>query len=173
MGAEATEQTHMNLHDRISWGGIAGGLSVVIASVGLALASAQARADQAETTPCNAHAKAINVTDFGAKGDGTTDNFKAFESAFAYASRCQVSQVHVAAGTYSFYPDGPAHGLQLPSNISFYGDGIGKSVLKVANGKPNADYDSLLWARNQDNVEIRGMTMVGNNVVVNNPSASH
>jgi polygalacturonase len=151
----------MNLLDRIRCGGIAGGLCVVIASAGLAPASAQAPANQAATPPCDAHAKAINVTDFGAKGDGKTDNFKAFEAAFAYASRCKVSQVHVASGTYAFVPDAPAHGLLLPSNISFYGDGVGKSVLKVADDKPNADYDSLLWVRNQDNVEIRGMTMVG------------
>jgi hypothetical protein len=43
-------------------------------------------------------------------------------------------------------------------------------MLQVTAGRPGANFDSLLWARNQDNIQVRGMTMVGNNTVVNNTS---
>ena len=132
--------------------------------------SDRASAQRTATSPCDAHKNSVDVTDFGAKGNDSDDDFQAFRDALAYASRCSVPQVHVPAGRYLFVPNGPAHGLLLPSKISLAGDGSDKSVLKVSDGKPGSNFDSLLWARNQDNITITGLGFVGNNVVVNNAS---
>jgi len=147
-----------------------GRLAFFIVTIGLALPCQMASAQKAANSACGSHTGAIDVTDFGAKGDGSTDNLESFKAALAYASRCSVPTVHVPAGTYALVPAGAVGGLLLPSNITLVGDGIGKTVLQVASGKAGANFDSLLWARNQDNIEIRGMTMLGNNVVVNNAS---
>lgn len=150
------------------WPTVVGRLTFVIVTIGLALPCQLASAQRTATSPCGAHTDALEVTDFGAKSDGSSDNMDSFKAALAFASRCSVPKVHVAAGTYAFVPAGAAAGLLLPSNIALVGDGIGKTVLQVSAGKPGANFDSLLWARNQDNIQIRGMTMIGNNVVVNN-----
>jgi hypothetical protein len=151
------------------WLTAVGRLTFFLVAIGL-LPSQVALAQRTATSPCGAHADSLEVTDFGAKGDGSSDNLESFKAALAYASHCSVPQVHVPAGTYAFVPTGAAAGLLLPSNIALVGDGIGKTVLQVTAAKPGANFDSLLWARNQDNIQIRGMTMVGNNIVVNNAS---
>lgn len=42
----------------------------------------------------------INVRDFGAVGDGVTDDSEAIRYAFAYAKRYGVAEVFVPPGTY-------------------------------------------------------------------------
>ena len=137
-------------------------LSAVLA---MALHFTSALAQQA----CKSQGGAVSVSDFGAKGDGASDNMKAFKDAIAYAAKCSVPVVHIPAGKYVFVPHGPSAGIQLPSNIALTGEGMSNTVLQVAGGVPGANFDSLFWARNQDHVEFRDIGFFGNSTVVNNP----
>ncbi len=74
--------------------------------------------------------------------------------------------IHIAAGTYMFVPHGPTAGILLSSNLVLAGDGVGKTILQVAGGTPGANFDSLLWARNQDHVQIKGISFVGNSIAI-------
>lgn len=69
---------------------------------------------------------AANVVKLGAKGDGVTDDSAAFISAVTTPG---VSTVVIPSGTYNLY-----HTLiQLPSSITFVGEGNGLAVIKDAN----------------------------------------
>jgi Right handed beta helix region/Pectate lyase superfamily protein len=115
---------------------------------------------------CVAHADSIDVTEFGAKGDSVSDNVRAFKQAIAYASKCAVSTITVPAGTYEFVPQGPEAGIYLGSNLSLLGAGAARTILSVSDSKPNSNFASLFWARNQDNISVSGITFVGNNVPI-------
>lgn len=132
----------------------------------LAVWCAPALAQRTAASPCQANANSAEVTDFGAKGDSASDNVAPFKAAIAYAARCSIATIHVAAGTYMFVPHGPTAGILLGSNLALVGDGVGKTVLQVAGGTPGANFDSLLWARNQDHVQIRGISFVGNSIAI-------
>ncbi|MGV0166400.1 peptidase G2 autoproteolytic cleavage domain-containing protein [Bacillus velezensis] len=64
--------------------------------------------------------RSVNVQDFGAKGDGVTDDTEAFKAAFASGKR----EVFVPAGIYM------VQGLHIPSYVRLYGVGSG-SVIKL------------------------------------------
>ncbi len=70
-------------------------------------------------------AATVSITDFGAKGDGTTDCSPAFEQAIASGA----SVITVPAGTWLVGPEG----LKLPDNTALIGEGPA-SVLKLAAG---------------------------------------
>lgn len=127
-----------------------------------------AAAQVTAASPCQAHATAVEATDFGAKGNSGSDNVQPFKDAIAYATKCSVPIIHVAAGTYTFSPRGPSGGIALNSNLALVGDGVGKTVLQVAAGVPGANFDSLFWARDQDQIEIKGISFIGNSTLVNN-----
>ncbi len=125
-------------------------------------------AQATDTRPCQPHSAAVEATSFGAKGDGSSDNVQAFKSAISYAARCSVPSIHIPAGTYVFVAHGPSAGILLTSNLSLIGDGADKTKLQVAVSGAGANFDSLLWARNQDHIEIKGIYFVGNNTPVSN-----
>lgn len=78
-------------------------------------------------TPTNAgHTKLINVLDYGATGNGTTDDTAAFLAAIT-AGR----QVYVPAGRYLI-----SQTLFLPSNTRLFGDGSAVSII-MPSGIPN------------------------------------
>ncbi|MED4848181.1 peptidase G2 autoproteolytic cleavage domain-containing protein [Bacillus atrophaeus] len=64
--------------------------------------------------------RSVNVKDFGAKGDGVTDDSEAFKAAFASGKR----EVFVPAGMYM------VQGLHIPSYVRLYGVGSG-SIIKL------------------------------------------
>lgn len=70
--------------------------------------------------------EAISVKDFGAKGDGVTDDTGAFVSAIAYATSIGGATIRVPAGTYLV-----ASTLAIAaSNIQLSGDGQTASIIK-------------------------------------------
>ncbi|MEC1437213.1 peptidase G2 autoproteolytic cleavage domain-containing protein [Bacillus sonorensis] len=69
--------------------------------------------------------RSVNVKDFGAKGDGVTDDTAAFEKAIGSG----FSSIYVPDGTYM------VKGVKLPSFTKLYGNGM-KSVIKL---HPDAD----------------------------------
>ncbi|KQV16733.1 mannuronan epimerase [Pseudomonas sp. Root329] len=78
----------------------------------------------------------FNVQNFGAKGDGITDDTAAIQSAIDAAAAAGGGQVYVPTGTYIVSGgEEPSDGcLMLKSNVYLYGDGMGKTTVKVADG---------------------------------------
>ncbi|QZP31465.1 putative Ig domain-containing protein [Pseudomonas sp. DR48] len=78
----------------------------------------------------------FNVQNFGAKGDGLTDDTAAIQSAIDAAAAAGGGQVYMPTGTY-IVSGGvePSDGcLMLKSNVYLYGDGMGTTNVKVADG---------------------------------------
>lgn len=78
----------------------------------------------------------FNVQNFGAKGDGITDDTAAIQSAIDAAAAAGGGQVYVPTGTYIVSGgEEPSDGcLMLKSNVYLYGDGMGETSIKVADG---------------------------------------
>ncbi|WP_338923396.1 putative Ig domain-containing protein [Pseudomonas silesiensis] len=76
----------------------------------------------------------FNVQNFGAKGDGITDDTAAIQSAIDAAAAAGGGQVYMPTGTYIVSGgEEPSDGcLMLKSNVYLYGDGMGETNVKVA-----------------------------------------
>lgn len=88
----------------------------------------------------------ISVKQFGAKGDGTTDDTTTVQTAIDNGAR------YFPAGTYYVGK------ITLPSNIEPYGDGTGDTIIKLKNGTN----DHLLYAESQSKIVLSGLTLDGN-----------
>lgn len=82
----------------------------------------------------------FNVRDFGAVGDGHTSDTAAIQAAIDAAAKAGGGDVYIPAGTWTLTPGGkPADGaLMLKSNVFIKGDGMGATVLKLADGTDQA-----------------------------------
>ncbi|WGK93354.1 putative Ig domain-containing protein [Pseudomonas migulae] len=78
----------------------------------------------------------FNVQNYGAKGDGITDDTVAIQSAIDAAAAAGGGQVYMPTGTYIVSGgEEPSDGcLMLKSNVYLYGDGMGDTTVKVADG---------------------------------------
>lgn len=88
----------------------------------------------------------LNVKDFGARGDGTTDDTAAIQRALD-AIPAGGATVHFPTGTYlvSITAGNPTLGIALMLNrqgVTLTGNGIDASVIKLASGQP--DYRAIL-----------------------------
>lgn len=107
----------------------------------------------------------VSVRDFGAAGDGTTDDTMAFQAAMSAVSGG--GSVYVPAGTYLL-----SDTISVTSNITVYGDGY-VSQLKRDISAPAFD---ILDLKNAQNVSVSGMYINGvskldNSVAANRYSA--
>lgn len=68
----------------------------------------------------------LNILDFGAVGDGSTDNYAAFTAAFAAASG---KKLFIPSGTYNIKFTGTT-ALNAPANVIFEGEGINNTIIK-------------------------------------------
>lgn len=82
----------------------------------------------------------FNVRDFGAVGDGHTSDTAAIQAAIDAAAKAGGGDVYIPAGTWTLTPGAkPADGaLMLKSNVFIKGDGMGATVLKLADGTDQA-----------------------------------
>jgi hypothetical protein len=81
----------------------------------------------------------INVLDFGATGDGTTDDTVAIQAAWAYAISVGGARIHVPAGTYLVTS---AINITGADNVIFEGDGVDNTILTSNSTTANVFYDS-------------------------------
>ena len=102
------------------------------------------------TTAVAIHAESLSVRDFGAKGDGKTDDTDAFQRALDAAAKAGGDSVHAPRGNYFF-----AGHLNVPNGVLL--DGIWQSV-PAHNGlrdaglpKPTDDGTTFLITENADN----------------------
>ncbi|GLX66344.1 right-handed parallel beta-helix repeat-containing protein [Paenibacillus glycanilyticus] len=89
------------------------------------------------------------VTDFGAIGDGVSDDTAAFQAAI----NAGAGQVYVPKGSYV------VKNISIPSNISLIGAGAG-SVLKLH--PSSVDWDMVIRLIRCSNVKISNLTIDGN-----------
>ena len=100
-------------------------------------------------------AQTVSVIDFGAVGDGVTDDSAAFNDAIAASN-----SVYVPAGTYIITT------VQLLANTHLYGDGKA-SILKQKETSA-VDWTRMLYARSAsintyvDNISIENLQLLGN-----------
>ncbi|MGE9296968.1 MAG: LamG-like jellyroll fold domain-containing protein [Puniceicoccales bacterium] len=92
-----------------------------------------------------------DVTDYGATGDGVTDDTSAIVDALADAALNAYSTVYFPAGTYLL-----SSKLEIPSNTRLQGDGMYDSTLL---GAPSVNTVLLRLSSGTANVEIRDMTL--------------
>ncbi|PLS18458.1 pectate lyase [Bacillus sp. M6-12] len=95
--------------------------------------------------------RVVNVRDYGAVGDGVTDNTEAFRKAFG-SGRVKVI---VPAGVYI------TKGIRLPSWTCFIGTGKGATTIKLHNDAPKGRRlvtNAHHWKGNR-NILVQGMTL--------------
>lgn len=81
----------------------------------------------------------FNVRDFGAKGDGVTNNQAAIQAAINAAHAAGGGVVDVPAGTYIIGMGGPSESdgpIELLSGVTLKGAGMGATVLKLMDNAP-------------------------------------
>lgn len=96
-----------------------------------------------------------DVRDFGAVGDGVTNNLTAFTNAFAAISAAGGGELFVPKGTY-LIPFTTATALSLPANIVLRGEGSKNSILKFA---PDAQPFKVALNNNVSNVTLRNIAV--------------
>ena len=77
-----------------------------------------------------------NVKDFGATGNGTTNDTASIQAALDAAHAAGGGKVYIPAGTYILTGTGDASdgAVRVYSNTEFYGDGMGITELKLQDG---------------------------------------
>jgi Pectate lyase superfamily protein len=120
--------------------------------------SCSAHADvQAQTPTANPSLPTISVKNFGATGDGTTDDTAAINAAI---NAC-TSAVFPFNGCKLYFPPGIyiTTGLSLQSYVHLTGDGWATSVIKL---KPRTTADVVTIPAGTFNISIIGITIDGN-----------
>jgi hypothetical protein len=111
--------------------------------------------------PCLAADPPLNVRDFGAKGDGVTDDTPAIRAAFEAAQKRVISWQPVAGQCYVnslpelFFPNG-RYKLSAPITPTCHLRGEGNAVLEQAD--PNVDIITMQWCWRW---RISGFTFLG------------
>jgi len=93
----------------------------------------------------------FNVTDYGALGDGVTDDVGHVKQAVAAAVEAGGGTVYLPTGTYLLYAneriDDPDNAMQvnlkLEDGVTFKGDGIGRTILTMAGPSYASGFGSI------------------------------
>jgi hypothetical protein len=104
-----------------------------------------------------------NVKNYGAKGDGKTDDQAAIEAAVEAAARDPWSTIYLPAGTYLV-----SSGFNPPAKVRWAGQGADRTSIKASAGfvktapKGPRDYCLLFTNSVVDNVAVQDLTLDGN-----------
>ncbi|MEZ0262239.1 MAG: Ig-like domain-containing protein [Alphaproteobacteria bacterium] len=108
----------------------------------------------------------FNVLDYGATGNGVTDDTAAIQAAIDAAAAAGGGEVYLPAGTYIVTGGEEASdgAIQIFDNITVYGDGMGTTTIKLQDGS-NDDITGIL--RTPTDVEnhdicVHSLTIDGN-----------
>lgn len=104
------------------------------------------------TTVGNKLSETISVKDFGAVGDGVTDDTTAIQAAATAASGMAL---YFPSGNYAL-----TAAINLPSNIRVYGDGIGLSTITAS----GTSAFNLFNASDKTNIAFDNLSFYGNSV---------
>lgn len=93
----------------------------------------------------------VNVKDYGAKGDGRTDDTEAFRKAIGKGR----VRVHIPAGVFV------TKGLRLPSWTYLEGEGKGTTIIKLHHAAPRGTrlITNANYRRGNRNIYVQGMTL--------------
>jgi hypothetical protein len=101
---------------------------------------------------------AVSVTDFGARGDGATDDREAIQAAIRAAARGH-GDVYLPPGTYEVSGVPGGHwGLDVPGGVHLRGAGAGKTVIQQA---PGAGPSVRLLHLSGDAIVVEDLTLDG------------
>ena len=81
----------------------------------------------------------FNVEDFGAVGDGDTDDTAALHAAIDAAAAAGGGEVYLPPGTYALMAEAGESALLLKANVSLSGESAASSVLRLAAGSGAVD----------------------------------
>lgn len=108
----------------------------------------------------------FDAWDFGATVDDATDDTAAIQAALDAARDAGGGRVHLPAGTYIVSGTGSAGdgAVRIGSNTELYGDGIGATVIQVADGYPDKITGIIRTPFGEEtrHVVIRDLTLDGN-----------
>lgn len=103
----------------------------------------------------------INVKDFGAIGDGITDNKVFFQNAIEYTNSLGGGVVYFPPGNYLI-----GGSINIHSNITISGAGMGATILRLPAGASSSlnttDGGIWLYADTKSNIKIINLTIDGN-----------
>lgn len=114
----------------------------------------------------------INVKDYGATGDGVTDDTAALKAAFAAGAG---KSVYLPAGTYIINRTTETEAwLPINSNTEYFGDGY-NSIIKIKDGYVQSGtipHVTPFFVGNVSNVEIHDLCIDGNRANITHPAES-
>jgi hypothetical protein len=100
----------------------------------------------------------VSVKDFGAVGDGVTDDTAAINNAIIAVNAAGGGFVFFPKGTYLVGDAGNNVAISLLSNVTLNGDGINATIIKLK----NAGNAHVINASSRSNVAITNLTVDGN-----------
>lgn len=109
----------------------------------------------------------FDVRDFGAVGDGVTNDRVALQAALDAAYEAGGGEVYIPTGMYIITgtPDYPTGGgLRVRDNTQITGDGMGQTVIKLADGW-SGNVTGVLrtpYGQGNANISVRDLTLDGN-----------
>jgi len=104
-----------------------------------------------EQSPFDAHDKrTINVKDFGATGDGSTDDTPALKRALLAAEKAAPCTLTFPAGTYVVNDS-----LQPPADVSWLGEGRDRSILKAGATFKKAPAPAMIFSDSDEVHTVR------------------
>ena len=96
------------------------------------------------------------VKQFGAKGDGETDETSLLQAIFTYCNANNVNTIYLNEGTYN-----TSDTINIYSNSTIKGAGIGNTTIKMTSSGTMLDNKYTLYFNNSQNLVVEGISFEG------------